>query len=255
MSRLLVKLKYIGTNYVGWQVQNNGLSVQESVQDAIEKVYGKRVNVTGCSRTDSGVHANGYCFCFDPPKIVDPYRVPHSLNSALPDDISAVSCQTVDDSFHPRYDAVAKEYVYKIYDGRLRDPFLDGFAYHYIGKLDVELMNKAAQKFVGTYDFRSFMANGSKIEDTVRTIYFCNVTRKDSCVEIRVCGNGFLYKMVRIMVGTLLAVNEGKISADDIEKIIKTKSRKAAGKTALPVGLYLDKVYYDKEEVEGFEKG
>ena len=252
MSRLLVKLKYIGTNYVGWQVQKNGVSIQQSVQDAIEKVYGERVNVTGCSRTDSGVHANGYCFCFDPPKKVDPYRVPLALNSALPNDIAAFECVEVDDNFHPRYDALAKEYVYKIYDGRHRNPFVEGLAYHYIGKLDECLMNRAAQNFVGTFDFRSFMANGSKIEDTVRTIFYCNVKRKEDCVEIRVCGNGFLYNMVRIIVGTLLFVNEGKFKESDIRGIINAKAREASGKTAPAVGLYLDKVYYDKEEVERF---
>ena len=254
MSKLLVKLKYIGTNYVGWQVQNNGLSIQESVQNAIEKVYGKRVDVTGCSRTDSGVHASGYCFCFTPPKEVDPFRVPLALNSALPEDISAVSCEIVDDDFHPRYNAVAKEYVYKIYDGRLRDPFLDGLAYHYVGKLDVSLMDKAAGEIVGTHDFKSFMANGSKIEDTVRTIYHCSVDKKEDHIEIRVCGDGFLYKMVRIIVGTLISVSEGKIKSEDIKEIIEAKNRNAAGKTAPPIGLYLDKVYYDLREVDYLAK-
>lgn len=254
MNRLLVKLKYNGTNYVGWQVQKNGVSVQETVQNAIEKIYGARVSVTGCSRTDSGVHANGYCFCFDPPKNVSAFRVPLALNSALPEDISAVDCKEVDEAFHPRYSAVAKEYVYKIYDGRFRNPFLDGLAYHYIGKLDVELMDKAAKLFVGTHDFRSFMASGSKIEDTVRTIYHCGVTRKEEFVEIRVCGDGFLYKMVRIIVGTLLFVNEGRFEVERITEIINAKNRKYAGKTAGACGLYLDKVFYDIKEVPYFEK-
>ena len=254
MKKLLVKLKYNGTNYVGWQVQKNGLSVQETVQNAIEKVYGQRADVTGCSRTDSGVHANGYCFCFELSKQVDPFRVPLALNSALPEDMSAVSCRQVEDDFHPRYNALAKEYVYKIYDGRCRNPFLQGLAYHYIGKLDVELMNNAASQFIGTYDFCSFMAKGSKIIDTVRTIYLCEVVSKDDYVEVRICGNGFLYKMVRIIVGTLLAVNEGKISIEDIKKIIDAKDRAKAGKTAPPIGLYLNKVFYDEQEVDAIEK-
>lgn len=254
MSRLLVKLKYIGTNYVGWQVQKNGLSIQQCVQDAIEKVYGSRVDVTGCSRTDSGVHANGYCFCFNPPKKVDPFRVPLSLNSALPEDISAVECIEVDDNFHPRYDAVAKEYVYKLYDGRLRNPFLDGLTYHYIGKMDTALVNCAAKYFVGTHDFRAFMANGSKIEDTVRTIYYCFVSEKEDYIEFKICGNGFLYNMVRIIMGTLIAVNEKKILPEDVKWILESKSRDNAGKTAPAIGLYLNRVYYDMKEVDCFVK-
>lgn len=252
MAKLLVKIKYNGSGYVGWQVQKNGLSVQQCVQDAVEKVYGKRFDVTGCSRTDSGVHASGYCFCFDPGRDVQPSRVALALNSALPEDIAAFSCCIVDDSFHPRYSAVAKEYVYKLYDGRSRDPFLKGLAYHYPGVLNTGLMEKAAEYITGTHDFRAFMANGSKILDTVRTVYFCKVEKKEDHIEIRICGDGFLYKMVRIIVGTLIAVSEQKISADSLPQIIASLDRKNAGKTAPPEGLYLNKVYYSKG-AEGFE--
>lgn len=252
MSRLLVKLKYIGTNYVGWQVQKNGLSVQQCIQDSIEKLYGKRLDVTGCSRTDSGVHANEYCFCFCPPDAVTPQRALAALNYALPDDMGVFECVEVDESFHPRYDAVAKEYIYKIYDGRAKNPFLKGLAYHYIGTLDVDTINKAALEFVGTYDFRSFMANGSKIIDTVRTVYYCRFEDKGEYKELRICGNGFLYNMVRIVVGTLIAVNENKFKICDIKKIIDQKNREAAGKTAPPQGLYLNRVFYDKKEVDKF---
>lgn len=250
MSRLLVKLKFIGTNYVGWQVQKNGISVQQCVQDAIEKLYGVRVDVTGCSRTDSGVHANGYCLCFTPPVSVTPHRVLAALNHVLPDDMGVSECIEVPDDFHPRYNAVAKEYIYKIYGGRARNPFLNGLSYHYPGKLNISLINEASQYIVGTHDFRSFMANGSKIIDTVRTVYYCNFTAKDGYCELRICGDGFLYNMVRIIVGTLLAVNEGKISADDITDIINAKNRDSAGKTAPPQGLYLNRVFYDIKEVE-----
>lgn len=250
MKKLLVKLKYNGSNYVGWQVQKNGLSIQECVQDAIEKVYGSRVPVTGCSRTDSGVHSNGYCFCFTPPCEVEPYRVIASLNYALPNDMGVYDCTTVDDDFHPRYNAVAKEYIYKIYDGRPRNPFLQGLAYHYIGKLNVNDMNEAASLFEGTHDFRSFMANGSKITDTIRTIYYCNVVRKQDYIEMKVCGDGFLYNMVRIMVGTLIAVSEQKIDKKSILDIIFSRDRNKAGKTAPPYGLYLNRVFYDIREVD-----
>lgn len=255
MSKLLVKLKYNGTNYVGWQVQKNGLSVQECVQDAIEKLYGVRTDVTGCSRTDSGVHANGYCFCFKPPYPVEPYKAVAALNFALPDDMGVCGCMSVPDDFHPRYNAVAKEYIYKIYDGRPRNPFLCGLAYHYIGKLDTGLMNAAAREFVGKHDFKSFMANGSKIRDTVRTVYYCDVSDKDEYIQVRICADGFLYKMVRIIVGTLIAVSEQKIDKNQISYIISARDRSAAGKTASPSGLYLNKVFYDLKEVENAGAG
>ncbi len=154
--------------------------------------------------------------------------------------------------FHPRYSAVAKEYVYRIYDGRTRNPFLNGLAYHYIGTLNVDLINKAAKYFVGTHDFRSFMANGSKIIDTVRTIYYCDFVRKDDYCELKICGDGFLYNMVRIIVGTLLFVNEGRINETNISDLILALDRNKAGKTAPPHGLYLNKVFYDKKELENY---
>lgn len=255
MQRLLVTLKYIGTNYVGWQVQQNGLSVQSAVQDAIEKIFSQRVDVTGCSRTDSGVHANGYRFCFNPPREITPYRMLAALNFALPEDMGVVDCIVVGDDFHPRYNALAKEYVYKIYDGRCRNPFLNGLAWHYVGSLNVDKMSAAASCIVGTYDFSSFMAQGSKILDTVRTVYKCDVERKDGCVQITVCGDGFLYKMVRIIVGTLIAVSEGKISPDSIGEIIASKDRANAGRTAPPSGLYLNRVFYDETEVTDYVRG
>ncbi|MBP3481194.1 MAG: tRNA pseudouridine(38-40) synthase TruA [Clostridia bacterium] len=255
MSKLLVKLKYNGSAYVGWQVQKNGKSVQSCVQDAVEKLYGVRADVTGCSRTDSGVHANGYCFCFTPPYEVEPFKAVAALNFALPDDMGVYDCIKVPDDFHPRYSAVAKEYIYKIYGGRPRNPFLNGLAYHYIGELDTDAMNDAAKEFVGRHDFRSFMANGSKITDTFRTVYYCSVMKADDCVQIRICADGFLYKMVRIIVGTLLAVNEQKIDKNQISYIISARDRSAAGKTAPPQGLYLNRVFYDIKEVENADAG
>ena len=250
MSKLLVTLKYIGTNYVGWQVQKNGISVQCAVQDAIERLYGMRPDVTGCSRTDSGVHANGYRFCFSPPENVTPFKALAALNHALPDDMGVSECVEVPDDFHPRYNAVAKEYIYKLYGGRARNPFLNGLAYHYIGNIDAGLMNSAAAEFVGTHEFRSFMANGSKITDTVRTVYYCGVVKLPEYVEVRICADGFLYNMVRIIVGTLLEVNEHRIDKTEISDIISAGDRKRAGKTAPPVGLYLNRVFYEDSEVK-----
>ena len=141
-------------------------------------------------------------------------------------------------------------YIYKIYYGYTRNPFLNGLAYHYIGRLNLKLINDTASEFTGKHDFRSFMAKGSKITDTVRTVFYCDAKDMEDYVQIRICADGFLYKMVRIIVGTLLAVNEQKIDKNQISDIISAKDRNKAGKTAPPEGLYLSKVFYDIKEVE-----
>ena len=247
--RILLKIRYNGASFVGWQVQKNGRSVQETMQDALEKIYGSRPNVTGCSRTDSGVHALEYCLCYDQPKEIELRRILPALNSVLPESISVRSCHGVEDTFHPRYHAVGKEYIYRFYDGYAPDPFKDGFAYHEKQVLNVEQMNEAAKHFVGTHDFAAFMSVGSKIEDTVRTIYYAEVFREGEEIIFKVAGNGFLYNMVRIMAGTLLFVALGRINADDMPEIIEQKDRSACGKTMPAYGLYLNRVFYDRKEV------
>lgn len=248
-ERLLLKIRYNGSAFVGWQVQKNGRSVQEQMQDAIEEIYGSRVGVTGCSRTDSGVHAMEYCMCFDPPRFIEQKRIAFALNSVLPDSISVLSCQPVPADFHPRYHAVAKEYIYRFYDGAAPDPFKNGLAFHERKGLNAELMDQAAKHFLGTHDFKAFMSTGSKIEDTERTIYYSKVERSGNDVVFRVVGNGFLYNMVRIMAGTLLFVSMGRINIEDLPKIIAEGQRAACGKTMPAYGLYLNKVYYKEEEV------
>ncbi len=248
-QKLLLKIRYNGSGFVGWQVQKNGKSVQEQMQDAIEEIYGERVGVTGCSRTDSGVHAMEYCLCFDPPRVMELKRIPFALNSVLPEDISVLGCQYVDADFHPRYSAVAKEYIYRFYDSPYPDPFKKGMAFHERKGLDAERMNNAAKFFLGTHDFKAFMSTGSKIQDTVRTIHYSGVERIGDEVIFRVVGDGFLYNMVRIMAGTLLFVSMGRIQAKDLPTIIQKGERSGCGKTMPPYGLYLNKVYYDPEEV------
>ncbi|MBQ6824924.1 MAG: tRNA pseudouridine(38-40) synthase TruA [Clostridia bacterium] len=248
-ERLLLKIRYNGAAFVGWQVQKNGKAVQEQMQDAIEQIFGTRVGVTGCSRTDSGVHAMEYCLCFDPPRPMELRRIPFALNSVLPESISVLSCHEVPADFHPRYHAVAKEYVYRFYDSAYPDPFKNGLAFHERKGLDVDKMNRAAKCFLGTHDFKGFMSTGSKIEDTVRTIFYSSVERCGDEVVFRVVGDGFLYNMVRIMAGTLLFVSMGRIAEDALLGIIDAGDRAACGKTMPAYGLYLNKVYYDREEV------
>lgn len=247
MRRLLITIRYDGTDYHGWQVQPNGVTVQEWMQDAVEKVFGARLDVTGCSRTDSGVHANMFCFHMDTELDIPCKKVPLALNTALPDDIAVLSCKEVDGDFHARYCAKGKRYVYRLYDSHLRDPFINRYSVQYKGKLNVEAMNEAAQSFVGKHDFSAFCASGSEVEDRVRTVYEMRVERIGNEVVVTVSADGFLYNMVRIMVGTLLEVSEGKLSAEDIKVALDTGKRELAGRTAAAKGLCLDRVFYDEE--------
>ena len=248
-QKLLLKIRYNGASFVGWQVQKNGKSVQEQMQDAIEQIFGTRVGVTGCSRTDSGVHAMEYCLCFDPPRPMELRRIPFALNSVLPESVSVLSCREVPQDFHPRYHAVAKEYIYRFFDSPYPDPFKNGLAFHERKGLDVARMDRAAKCFLGTHDFKGFMSTGSKIEDTVRTIYYSGVERHGEDVIFRVVGDGFLYNMVRIMAGTLLFISMGRIAEEKLPEIIASGERAFCGKTMPAYGLYLNKVYYNGEEV------
>lgn len=244
MRNLLLTIKYDGSNYHGWQVQNNALTVQEILQNAIEKVFLKRLDVVGCSRTDAGVHANMYCVSFKTDMNISDKGVVLALNSNLPNDIAVTSCKEVSNDFHPRYDCKSKEYVYKIYNGKIRDPFYSKYAFHYKYPIDEEYLNKEAKSFIGTYDFCGFCSAKSDVEDTVRTVKAFEVWRTGDMVYFKVEADGFLYNMVRIMVGTLLFSAQGKIPSGGIVDVIKSKDRKKAGKTAPPQGLYLNKINY-----------
>ena len=244
MKRLLITIQYDGSAYHGWQVQSNAVTVQEVFQNAVQKVFGTRLDVKGCSRTDSAVHANMYCLSIDTDMNIDNENVILALNTYLPKDIAVIDCKEVDFDFHPRYSCKSKEYVYKIYNGKIRNPFLEKYALHYRYKLDEDYLNKEAQAFLGTHDFCGFCSVKSDVEDTVRTIKSISVTRENDMVLIKVKADGFLYNMVRIMVGTLLFINEGKIKQGELKDVIESKDRKRAGKTAQPQGLYLNRIYY-----------
>lgn len=244
MKKLLIEIKYDGSAYHGWQVQKNALTVQEVFQNAVERVFSKRLDVRGCSRTDSGVHANMYCLTLDTDMDISDDGVVMALNTHLPKDIAAVSCREVSSDFHPRYSCVSKEYVYKIYNAKIRNPFFADYALHYKYPIDADFLNSEAQAFVGTHDYRGFCSSHSDVEDTVRTVKACSVWREGDMVYFKVEADGFLYNMVRIMVGTLLFISQGKIKAGELGDIIASGDRKRAGKTASPEGLYLNKVNY-----------
>ena len=248
--KLLLKIAYDGSAFHGFQVQKNGVSVQSTLQDAVEKLYGARYDVTGCSRTDSGVHAlEFYCTVSTGEMTgrIPLQSVPEAMNCVLPDEVAVMGAYEVPDSFHVRHDALSKEYEYLIQNDRLRNPFTVGRVWLCKRHLDESVMNRAAAHFVGEHDFSAFMSAGSKIVDTVRNVSFCRVSREDSLVKVNISANGFLYNMVRIIVGTLVEVSDGKIGEDEIPAIIASKDRSKAGLTAPPEGLYLKKVSYKTE--------
>lgn len=247
MRNLLLRLMYDGTNYHGWQVQPNGVTVQEKLQDALEQILGVREKVTGCSRTDAGVHARDFCCNIRTESTVDCYRLMGSLNAVLDDDICVKSCTQVADDFHARYDCLGKRYVYRVWNASYKNPFLTNYSYHYKNKLDADLLNAQAQAYVGTHDFSGFCSSGSSVEDTVRTVKMFSVERNGDEVLFTVEADGFLYNMVRIMVGTLIEISENRIEIDTLNDIIDSRDRFRAGRTAPAQGLYLDKVYYDTE--------
>lgn len=247
MARLLLTLCYDGTAYHGWQVQHNAVTVQQVLQDAIERITGVRSNLTGCSRTDAGVHATMFCCTTDSDTPLRGEKLCAALNAVLPRDVAVYDVREVPDAFHPRYDALGKRYEYVIYNGRQRHPFYEGRALHIRYPLDEAVLDKAAKAYLGTHDFAAFCASGSSVESTVRTVSHAAVHREGDLVIFSVEADGFLYNMVRIMAGTLLDIAAGKIAKDAIPSILQAASRDNAGMTAPAHGLYLRQVRYPKE--------
>ena len=242
---LLFTLSYDGRAYHGYQVQKNALTVAEVFQDAVERVFGARLDVTGCSRTDSGVHAKGFCVLLSTEKAIPCEKAVKALNHYLPRDIAVTACQEVAEGFHPRYSSLGKQYRYCIWNAPYRSPFWEGFAYHYPYPLDVPLLDVQCRDFVGEHDFSAFCSAGNTVEDKIRCIYACSVRREGQLVVFEVTGSGFLYNMVRIMTGTLLDISQGSIPAGSVPEILASRNRKKAGATAPACGLYLQQVYYD----------
>ena len=244
---------YNGSAYHGYQLQDELPTVSLMLNQAINSAFSVECNVTGCSRTDAGVHALGFCVTAEVKdkngEITVPVdKIPIAVNIKLPPDIAVLSAREVEVGFHPRYDAVKKEYVYRIHDSRVKNPFYKDLALEYgreISDSGIERMNEAAKHFLGTHMFDAFMAQGSQIENTERTVYSAQVARNGDVVEFTVSANGFLYNMVRILVGTLLQVEGGKLSPDDIPEIISSRKRERAGFTAKPEGLYLKSIDYN----------
>lgn len=250
-NNIKLTMRFNGSDFHGWQIQENAVTVQECTVKAIETIIGSRVTLNGCSRTDSGVHANMFCCNFRTDKEIDCRKLMRGLNAVLPDTVSVYGCERVGIEFHSRFDCKGKEYIYKIWNSEAKNPFMKNLALHYPYKLDAEMLNEQAKDFIGTYDFSAFCSSGTDVEDKTRTVYDCKVVRDGDMVVFSVKGDGFLYNMVRIMVGTLLDINSGKIEKGTVKDIILSRDRKRSGITAKAEGLYLNEVYYDEKEVIG----
>jgi tRNA pseudouridine38-40 synthase len=248
MKNIKLTIAYDGTHFNGWQKQKKGRTVQGEIEKALIQIMKKKVSINGSGRTDAGVHALGQVANFREKFTIPIQKIAIALNSLLSTDIAIKEAVEVDQNFHARYNAVGKKYIYKIYNRSLRDPFHYRYSYFVPYTLDIEKMKNAAQYFIGEHDFRGFMATGSSIENTIRTIYSLVIYPIGSTIIVEVKGNGFLYNMVRIIVGTLVEVGRNKIDSRSLPEIIQSCDRERAGHTAPPQGLYLAEVYYSMNQ-------
>lgn len=243
-----MRIRYDGTNYHGWQIQKNGITVQQVIEEALSELMGTEIKVTGCSRTDSGVHALDYVFNFCSDTAIPTEKLPYALNHRLAGDISAYEAFEVPQDFSARFSAVGKRYVYNIWNAKTKNPFLTKYSWHIPYDLDIEAMIEAAPILEGRHDFAGFMAAGGDQKTTVRNVRVCRVERSDERTEtitVTVEADAFLYNMVRIITGTLAEIGFGRIKKEELPEIIKACDRRRCGLTAPPQGLFLKKVYYD----------
>lgn len=245
-QRYKVVLSYDGTNYVGFQVQENGNSIQAELNKALKKMTkGLYIPVSGSGRTDSGVHANGQVVHFDYPTSIPEANLQRALNSLLPDDICAREVSAVDNDFHARYSVVGKRYVYRVDISKFVNPFKRQYVLHHPFRVNVEKMNEALSIVLGEHDFTSFCSTKSDKESKVRTVTRAEVLKKDDELHFVFEGTGFLYNMIRILVGTTLQIGDGLRDVSQMQHILNAQDRNAAGPTAPAHGLYLDEVFYE----------
>ncbi|MDR2664686.1 MAG: tRNA pseudouridine(38-40) synthase TruA [Oscillospiraceae bacterium] len=248
MRNIALRLAYDGTRYHGWQLQQNARTVAGAVEAAVASVCGGAPRVTGCGRTDAGVHARVYCANFKTDCAIPSARIPYALNSRLPPDISVSSAFDVGDGFNAVTSCVRKEYTYEIYCSRIHDPFRAKRAYRYPMAPDIDAMRAASQCFLGTRDFAAMRSAGSRTKTSVRTVFYYEIESQGDELRFRVCADGFLYNMARAMAGTLLYVSEGKISARELPGLLASGDRRRAGPTAPACGLYLTRLWYNFDE-------
>lgn len=245
MKRVKLVVAYDGTNYHGWQVQDNGITIEEVLNRTISELVQEDIKVIGASRTDAGVHACGNVAVFDIESRIPGDKFSFALNQRLPDDIRIQESCEVDADFHPRYADTVKTYEYNILNRRFELPSKRLYAAFCYYPMDIERMNQAAAYLVGEHDFKSFCSAGAQVQTTVRTIYAVNVTKEDDMVHIRITGNGFLYNMVRIIAGTLMQVGTGLMEPEQVKEILEARDRSKAGPTAVAKGLTLVEIRYE----------
>lgn len=247
---IILHLQYDGSAYHGWQTQKRDVTVQETLEKALSRICGHPVKTVGCGRTDAGVHALHYCANFHTESTIPCDRLPFAVNALLPHDIAVQAAWDTDADFNAIGSCLKKEYIYRIWNAPIRNPFLDYRTCFYPQHLDMLLMRKAAAAFVGTHDFRAVRSVGTETRTTVRTVYWCDAVKEGDLITVSVCANGFLYNMCRAMVGTMVYASYGKLSPEEIPDLLAKGDRRLTGPTMPPQGLYLNHLWYP-----GFEIG
>ena len=246
MKNIALRLRYDGSRYHGWQVQKNEISVCQTMQEAMEKVCGHPVKLTGCGRTDAGVHALRYCANFKSDCRIPMDKLPLAINSRLPGDIAVEAAVEAPEDFNAIGSCIKKEYIYKILNSNIRDPFLEKRVCFYPQSLDMELMKAAGKAFEGTHDFRAVRSVGTETKTTVRTVHWCKAEKEGDLITISICANGFLYNMCRAMVGTMVYASYGKLQPEEIPMLLEKGDRRLTGPTMPPQGLYMNRIWYDE---------
>lgn len=244
MRRIKLIVAYDGTDYCGWQIQPNGITVEEVLNRALFRLTGEEIRVIGASRTDAGVHARGNIAVLDTASTIPAERFAYAVNPLLPEDIVVVKSEEVPQDWHPRYQNSVKTYEYRILNREMPDPLKRKYTWHVSFPLDIDKMREAAEHLKGQHDFRSFCSVHTAVKSTVRTIYTLDIVKSGDEIIIRISGNGFLYNMVRIIAGTLAEVGRGFRTPEDVRDLLTAKEREQAGATAPPQGLTLIRIEY-----------
>ncbi|WP_029451376.1 tRNA pseudouridine(38-40) synthase TruA [Clostridium algidicarnis] len=244
MKNIKLIVEYDGTNYSGWQRQNNAMTIQQKIEEAIFKSTGESLDVIGCSRTDAGVHAKAFVLNFHTKSTIPSDKIKNVINLNLPEDIIILSSEEVEKEFHARYSCVAKTYSYTIFNRESVPALYRNYVYHVRKPLNVDIMIEASKYFLGKQDFSAFKNMGSSVKTSTRTIKDIEIYKENDYIKIYITADGFLYNMVKIIVGTLVQVGKGKMPPKQIRDIIESKDRSKAGKAVLSSGLCLEKVFY-----------
>ena len=245
MRNVALRLSSDGSSYHGWQVQKSEVSVAETLETALTKICGHPVKTVGCGRTDAGVHALRYCANFRTESTIPIGRFPLAVNSRLPADIAVTDAVEAPEGFNAIGSCIKKEYIYKILNRNIRDPFLENRVCFYPQHLDLERMQAAARAFEGRHDFRAVRSLGTETKTTVRTVHWCRAEKDGDLITVSICADGFLYNMCRAMVGTMVYASYGKLEPEDIPALLAAGDRRLTGPTMPPQGLYLNRIWYE----------